>query len=169
MKTFNISFAVLLLSCLLLSFIAPNNLSNSENNTKKPVLENLVFHQNNPAPEADTLSFEALNRFITDELIRPVEFCFEKKDPHMFMTKCYSRIYFQLTNSDKNRMLYKDYDIRGSIIFNNCNQESRMADIVVNYSMKTISVRESYRGGSQDYKDYLKDICEYINKNGIPE
>ncbi len=168
MKTFNISFVVLLLSCLLLSFIAPNNLSISESNSENSV-NNIVFKNIKSSPEADTLSFESLNRFVSVELTRPIEYCFEKKDPHMFMSKCYSRIYFQLMNSEINSILYKDYDIRGSIIFNDCNQESRMADIVVNYSKKTITVRESYRGGSQDYKDYIKDICSFINKNGIPK
>jgi hypothetical protein len=169
MKTFNISFAVLLLSCLLLSFIAPNNLSNSTDKLQKPVDENVVFDQQNPSPEADTLSFKALNHFISVELIRPLEFCFEKKDPHMFMTKCYTRIYFQLSNSDRNRQLYKDYEIRGSIIFNNCNEESRIADLSINYTDKTISVKESYRGASQNYKEYLKDICQYVDKNGVPK
>lgn len=169
MKKFNIIFVTLLLSCFLLSFINSNNLNTTENNPEiiSESQKEFSWHVNSE-PDADTLTFEELNRYVTDQMINPIMDCFEKKDPHLFMTKCYSRIVFRLSSKNINRILFKNYDVKGSIIFIDCSVETRMADITVNYDSKTITVRESFRSFNEDYKTYLTDICKFIDKHGIP-
>ncbi|MCH2023151.1 MAG: hypothetical protein MK207_11800 [Saprospiraceae bacterium] len=170
MKKFNIIFVGILLSCFLVSFIDSNNL-NTPQKRSNIALESIV---EDPLPahnslDGDTLSFEQLNRYVTDEMIDPIMDCFEKKDPHLFMTKCYSRIVFRLSSNNISSTLYQDFDIKGSVIFIDCSVEMRIADVSVNYTNKTITVRESFRSKDQDYKIYLDDLCKYIAKNGIPK
>ncbi|MDC0230893.1 hypothetical protein OAK19_02920 [Aureispira] len=170
MKKFNVIFVALLLSCFLLSFINSNNLNTPENSSRN-VSEStdMILIPVINTPDVDTFSFEELNRFVTDQVINPIMDCFEKKDPHLFMTKCYSRIVFQLSSKEMNRTLYKNHDIKGSIIFVDCSIDKRIADVTLNYNAKTITVRESFRSANQDYKTYLSDLCKFIDKNGIPK
>ena len=65
-----------------LSFIVAMN--QNENN----ILENDKTVSN----FADTVSKQEFKELITNRLIDPIRACLMEKDPHMFMTKCYTTL-----------------------------------------------------------------------------
>lgn len=165
MNRFNFLFATLLLACLVLSFVAPNNLD------EKQVLPSANIAGNAPAiqMDMDTVSREELQKFVSEKLIEPITKCMEKHDPHLFMTKCYSRLEFEISTIRQTGALYIDTPIKGTLAFIDCSREIKMADVTVNYKTKEIKLKESFKTPPQDLKTYLNDICKYIDKNGVPK
>ena len=156
MKSFNIIFAFLLLACAGLSFIEAEELTTSTQT--KPEIQ----------PDADTISRKAFQMFIDMELVRPISTCLEENDPLVFMTKCYTRLLFELDARYEKEKLYAHSNIKGTLILVDCGSETRMADITANYGERKITVRESFRLPRKSLEDYLTDICAFIKENGIP-
>ena len=162
MKTFNILFVILVLACLGLSFISPNNLDKSTTTTveKASVAPEMLAE-----PNSDTISAKRLQDFVNKELLAPLRACMEEADPHVFMTKCYSKLKFVRTPRQfGSRKLYKDSHIRGRLVFIDCSVESFMADVMIHYKSKTITIKESFRTPEQSHKEYLKSICKHLEE-----
>ncbi len=170
MKSFNIIFASLLLACAGLSFVVPNNFDAmaNANNSRLEISGQSVVENQQIQDDADTVSLEKLNELLNKKLIEPLTKCIEQKDPHLFMTKCYSRMYFDLAKTFKNRKLYTDRPIRGDLIFVDCTIERHWGQVSIDYNKKEITVRESYKTGYQPVKTYLNETCAFIEKNGVP-
>lgn len=166
MKRFNILFTTLLLACLALSFIAPNNLDKKQTatiaQTSCEVLEPQTLNM-------DTISREELQKFVSEKLIEPLTNCMEKADPHLFMTKCYSKLEFKLAQKHDWQPLYKETPIKGHLTFIDCSREIEMGNITIDYTKKEIKVKESFKSPTQDAKTYLNDMCKFISKNGVPK
>ena len=161
MKKINQLFAFVLITSTLLSFIVPNNFTQTVNHTISAENESTVLSAGTMLA-GDTLSFVALNRMLTKELLKPLRDCFEKSNPDMFMTKCFTRIEFRLSPDFMDRVLYKGEIIEGSVILNDCSTPIRIADLVVDFKRKTIDVKESYRTPFMSHKTFLKDFYVFL-------
>ncbi|MCP4437340.1 MAG: hypothetical protein GY810_00035 [Aureispira sp.] len=168
MKSFEILLAAIIVACIGLSFTSKNNFDTEAHQQTKAVANNsapiTVAHQQNQ----DTIALDSLMKYVNNELIEPIRNCFMEKDPHMFMTKCYTRISFELNESHRNRRLYKDDNIEGSLVLIDCSVESYMATIRVNYAQKSITLKESFTSPRKEKDKYLNDLCKHVKKNGIP-
>lgn len=159
MKKINQLFVFVLITATLLSFVVPNNLTQTVNHTTSPENESSA---STTLLGGDTLSFIALNRMLTKELLKPLRDCFEKSNPDMFMTKCFKRIEFRLAPDYMDRVLYKGDLIEGSVILNDCSTPTRIADLVVDFKRKTIDVKESFRTPATSHKIFLKNFCAFL-------
>ena len=174
MKKLRAGILILVLSGFVLSFTIPNNFTKvdiqSLQETNEPSRSNqhLDGHVDLLDPNSDTVSFVQVNQLVTTQMIDPIVTCFEKKDPHMFMSKCFTRVYFRLTHDQMNRRLYADNIIRGTIYLTDCSVESRLADVFIDFEKSAIQVKESYKTDAVDLKTFLSDICSFVEKNGIP-
>lgn len=162
MKTFNVLFVILVLACLGLSFMSPNNLDKAAVPTTETAA---VAPEMLAEPNSDTISAKQLQDFVNKELIAPLRACMEEADPHVFMTKCYSKLKFvQTLGQFGSRRLYKDSYIRGRLVFIDCSEENFMADVRIHYKSKEIMIKESFRTPNQSHKEYLKSICKHLEK-----
>lgn len=169
MKSFELLLATILVACVGFSFTHQNNFASTNKVTTKidkniSTPSTVTIRQN----DVDTLSEQELLDYVGEELITPIRDCFMEKDPHMFMTKCYTRIFFEPNKRYQYQKFYKDSNINGSLILIDCSVETRMADIQINYANKTIKVKESFTSPSLTKDKYLNNLCSYVKENGVP-
>lgn len=173
MKSFELLLGIVLIACIGLSFTNKNNFGTtpkSLSSTDRNALVNTIsLDTKRTNSNADTLSRKELLAYVNEELIEPIRTCFLEKDPHMFMTKCYTKITFEPNKRYEYQRFYKDSNINGSLILIDCSVESRMADVQINYKNKTIIVKESFTSPSVDKDKYLNNLCKYVKKNGVPD
>jgi hypothetical protein len=161
MKKLNQLLAFVVLVSVSLSFVVPNNLNlDTPTNTS---IQNVAPKFDSSTSFGDTLEFVELNRMLKKELLNKIETCFEQFNPDIFMTKCYTRVEFRLESSYLNSVLYKNEEIRGTIYLIDCSYPHRIADLSINFSEKSIMVKESYRTPEVKHREFIKDFCAFLS------
>ncbi|MBT4775789.1 MAG: hypothetical protein HON99_08725 [Crocinitomicaceae bacterium] len=141
-----------------LSFIVAMN--QNENN----ILENDKTVSN----FADTVSKQEFKELITNRLIDPIRACLMEKDPHMFMTKCYTTLDIIIDGQDiseYSRRIYKKYEVSGEIEFVECGQKQHLCSFEAFVGADSVVVRDAFRNPWQNSDIYTRDFCKDILQN----
>lgn len=163
MKIFNWLFGFVILACLGLSFVTPNNLNRDKAPQATEIAHNEV--KTTLTLDGDRVTREVLIEYVNKELADPIRACMEKKNPHVFMTKCYSKVSFELDPMlERQKEFSVDRPIKGTLVFIDCSEPTHLGSVTVNYKKKTIMVKESFRSPEVKAKAFIKDMCQYINK-----
>lgn len=159
MKSFNLLFALVVFACIGLSFISSegNNLL-QPNNSNSSAATATVF----------TGDCDGLEDWLQKELLQEVENVLQKHDPHVFMTKCYSRVEFEWEKEDNRIQKQRNGDSKGTLVFINCNQRVELAKVRVNCTEKSIRLRTSATSPAQTKAEYLESLDAQIKAHGIP-
>lgn len=164
MKSFNIILGFLLIACIGFSFLTTNNFDVVQANADRQVNNEISKKKINAN---DTISRKEFQRYMDTELIKPVRTIIEKHNPHVFMTKCYSAVNFELDERYKNTRypLYKSGGIQGRLVFTECSQNKHMADVYVNLKEKTFTIQESYTSKAKNKEEYVSHLNSYMVGN----
>ena len=138
-----------------LSFIVAMN--QNENN----ILENDKTVSN----VADTVSKQEFKALINNHLIDPIRACLMEKDPHMFMTKCYTTLDIIIEGQDifdYSRRLYKKHEISGEIEFVECGQRQHLCSFEAFVGADSVIVRDAFRNPWQNSDTYTREFCRDI-------
>ena len=141
-----------------LSFIVAMN--QNENN----ILENDKTVSN----FADTVSKQEFKELITNRLIDPIRACLMEKDPHMFMTKCYTTLDIIIDGQDiseYSRRIYKKCEVSGEIEFVECGQKQHLCSFEAFVGADSVVVRDAFRNPWQNSDIYTRDFCKDILQN----
>ncbi len=115
----------------------------------------------------DTISKQEFIKLMDDRICVPIRTCLEKKDPHMFMTKCYSKIEPEINGQKaylfKGR-IYRKYPTEGAIVFTECGKRQHLVDYKLFVDQDSLVVRESFRRGWQSSTSYVEEFCQDILK-----
>ena len=143
---------------LLLSFIVAMN--QNENN--------FIENENSSISGADTVSKKEFKELITNRLIDPIRACLMEKDPHMFMTKCYTTLDIIIDGQDifeYSRRIYKKYEVSGEIEFVECGQKQHLCSFEAFVGADSVVVRDAFRNPWQNSDIYTRDFCKDILQN----
>lgn len=138
-----------------LSFIVAMN--QNENN----ILENDKTVSN----VTDTVSKQEFQALINNHLIDPIRACLMEKDPHMFMTKCYTTLDIIIEGQDifdYSRRIYKKYEISGEIEFVECGQRQHLCSFEAYVGADSVIVRDAFRNPWQNSDTYTREFCRDI-------
>lgn len=121
------------------------------------------------ASENDTIARNDISNFVTSELVTPMKTCYAEAHPHVFMTKCYSDLYFVLDEKNewggKLGKIRKGQTVSGMIEFVDCGQKEFVCNIKVNYTDKMIEVKGSFFEEWTPGKDFLKNWCTKVSQS----
>ncbi len=166
MKSFNFVFALVVCACVGLSFASSegNNLLQNQPASRAAVAFSL-------SSEAEPSDCEKIEETINKEVIEELKTILEKHDPDVFMTKCYSRIYFSWERKDKEEKIQvaRDGKLVGKIIFTNCGDYLDIAEVRVDCENKTYRLRESSLEKAKTGAEFVKAFAASIEKNGLPK
>ena len=141
-----------------LSFIVAMN--QNENN----ILENDKTVSN----VTDTVSKQEFQALINNHLIDRIRACLMEKDPHMFMTKCYTTLDIIIDGQDiseYSRRIYKKYEVSGEIEFVECGQKQHLCSFEAFVGADSVVVRDAFRNPWQNSDIYTRDFCKDILQN----
>ena len=117
---------------------------------------------------ADTVSKQEFKELITNRLIDPIRACLMEKDPHMFMTKCYTTLDIIIDGQDiseYSRRIYKKYEVSGEIEFVECGQKQHLCSFEAFVGADSVVVRDAFRNPWQNSDIYTRDFCKDILQN----
>lgn len=165
MKSFNIVFISILVACIGLSFITKSNFDETKNESLVTVHTNQLTVEDSIPPK----DLEELTSLLQKELLVPIRECLEAKDPHVFMTKCYSRVGYDIQNhKDDDFDFRSEHFIRGQIIFTNCSKRIPLVSFIADIKESKVYIWESYKRPEVSVKDFLKEFKAYVNEKGVP-
>ena len=158
MKTKKIAFATIILCLLTLSVMGKNNF-----NIGWSILDDEV----KVYKESEVLDF------VGKKLVQPIRECYEKANPHAFMTKCYSDMKFnfdeqydwQVTEDKPEREFYENQRILGDLAFIDCGTKRHIGQVEIRMDMKTVKVQESFFSDWVSAEDFTDSFCERINES----
>lgn len=126
---------------------------------------NFIENNDDFVSRADTASKEMLKKLIDEQLIDPIRICLMEKDPHMFMTKCYTTLDITIEGQnifDYNRLIYKDYKVSGEIEFVECGNRQHLCSFEAFVGADSVLVRDAFRNPWESSEVYTKSFCKDI-------
>lgn len=138
----------IILSMVTLSFASKNNLG-------------INFLNIGWSDDAKEISREEVEKRVQEKVQNPITSSLTVRNPHMFMTKCYSRVDATLDDRSLNnpdRIFYENQTIVGTISLNDCGN----IDVICKYSLSLntneVKVRESYLKPWITLEEFQKQI-----------
>ncbi len=128
--------------------LQPNNLSSD--------------FEEEPVVVADTLDRNEVRTKIEDRLTKYVRKCVRKKDPHAFMTKCYSNVETVFSRHARAKRLtpiYTNSTVKGTVDFINCGQRNHVCEFLYFTGKDSLIVRESFLRDWKPAKKFTKTFC----------
>ena len=159
MKSFNILFVTIIVADIGYSFVGKSNFDSKEQQTLSA------------SEYADTISVEDMKKLTTlleKELLESIRSTLEEKDPHVFMTKCYSKVSFDVKSKGDGLGLFDRGLIEGQIIFVNCSEAITITNFVADLKENKVHLWESYRRPKVSTTDFLAEFKAYVNEHGVP-
>ena len=159
MKSFNILFVTIVVACIGFSFVGKSNFDVKEQQTLSA------------SEDSDTISVEDMKKLTTllqKELLEPIRTVLEAKDPHVFMTKSYSQVSFDVKDKGNQLGIFNSNLIKGQIVFVNCSEPTTITNFVADIEGNKVHLWESYRRPEVSTKDFLAEFKAYVNENGVP-
>ena len=116
----------------------------------------------------DTITKQDYVKFLDKHLLGEISDCLQKKNPHMFMTKCYTTVTCDiegtLIEQYKGR-IYRPYSTKGSIVYIECGQRQHICSYEAFVSKDSVVVRESFQRPWQSASSFTKEFCAEIMKD----
>lgn len=107
---------------------------------------------------------EVLDKLNTN-LIAPVKDALEVRDPHMFMTKCYSSLEADIRGEnivDLQYDIYDDQTIIGNLVLEDCGDISTICKYKFDFTNDSLTVRESFLAGWTQLEDLTDKIAGIV-------
>lgn len=96
------------------------------------------------------ISAKEVDERVQEHLIKPLKDALTERDPHMFMTKCFSDVLYTVHGKKITDIEYTFYDnstLEGLVFLHNCNQTESMCTFRMNLATNEITVKESFLSG----------------------
>lgn len=142
-KHLNIFLIVFICSAVTLAFASTNNFGWS------------FFNWNSQGKE---ISAKEVDLRVQEHLIQPIKDALTERNPHMFMTKCYSDIYYDIEGKKITDIEYTFYDnstLEGVVTLNDCNQIEPICAFRMDLATNKISVKESFLTGWVPLNEFI--------------
>lgn len=98
---------------------------------------------------------------VSEKVIDPITESLTIREPHLFMTKCYSKVEATLYDSEykeESRKYYEEEPIIGTVKFNSCGSIDIICKYQLSLSTNEVTIRESYLQAWIPLEDFLKKL-----------
>lgn len=112
----------------------------------------------------DEVSVKEVEEQVGKLVVEPLYNSFTKSRPHMFMTKCYSRLVFTLQGQSPGTEGYnsltftRNKAVEGEILFSRCGAPHHICTFKLDLQTKEVKVRESLLSGWMSVDGFGKKI-----------
>ena len=135
-----------ILPATLLLFLALNMNSADRKGTNAPSL-NTGFMDASILVN-DTMSREEFSAYMEKEVLSPLREKLKEERPHLFMTKCYSDLFYvldhELTKNRMRREIYKSYAMSGMILLDECGASDFICQFQVTVEKNEVTCKASF-------------------------
>ena len=151
----------ILLSMVTLGFASKNNLG-------------VNFLNIGWSSDLKEISKEEVQKRVKEKVTDPVTASLTVRDPHLFMTKCYSKIEATLSDRDSEfdfgePKFYENQTITGSVKLNYCGDINVICKYQLDLNTNAVTVRESYLEPWISLDDFLKKIETVEEEKDVSE
>lgn len=163
MKKFHFFFLIAMITAIGFSFMSKSNFHTQESEQTDAQIEASIL-------SVDSLPNEELKKLVAEQLVTPIRNILEEKDPHVFMTKCYSRVHFEvLKKYSKQELNWQDENVYQCMLyFTNCSRATTITTFKVNTDEDKITVFESFKNPDMELKAFLKEYKTHVQEHGVP-
>lgn len=121
--------------------------------------------------DAKEITKEEADKRIRKKIVTPIFDMIKKNNPHMFMTKCFVQIDYDIWGKKLEDLDFKIYDnsrISGSVILDDCGRNEVICKYEINLATGEAKVRESFFRPWESVEAFLKRNTEEPDPNEIP-